>query len=45
MEPGFTATGYPFDLVVTELHGEHVAIVTKGRAGPSCAISHKELRA
>jgi hypothetical protein len=40
--------GKPYDLVMTRIRGNHVAVVTKGRAGPDVlvadeAMKHKEL--
>lgn len=37
-KPGETETGEKYDAVMTQIRGNHLAVVDKGRAGPMCRI-------
>ncbi len=39
LKSGITPEGEPYDLIMTEIKGNHVAIVEKGRTGPDVKVS------
>jgi hypothetical protein len=39
MRPGITPDGVPYDGIMTELHGNHIALVEDGRAGDNVIVA------
>lgn len=42
LTPGITPTGEHYDAIQRNINGNHIAIVTKGRAGSSCKVADNQ---